>query len=272
MTLVKKNNGCEIGNKWYSFKFEYEKRAGYFNGVKIHYLFAATFAPPEPLISEKDYDNVITPLIKGNSILPRKNIRNIVLDPGHGGKDHGAQTKYLEKDINLAIAKALRDELRRRGYNVFMTRDSDYLLDLEKRPEKAAFYKADLFISIHCNSASSRYIRGVETYLLTPEGSPSTSDKKKSASFQRGNAYNKQNVLLAYLIQRCILGNTGTDDRGVRHARFAVLKTAPCPAVLVECGFLTNEWEMKNLAWSNYQKGIAEGIAEGIAYYSRSLK
>jgi N-acetylmuramoyl-L-alanine amidase len=272
MTLSKSEKTCEIRNKYSSFKFEYEKRHGYFNGVKIHYLFVPVFAPPEPLISEKDYKFVLEPLLRASVVLPRKNVRNIVIDPGHGGKDNGAQTKYREKDLVLSIAFKLRDELRKKGYNVYMTRESDYFIELDDRTKKAAQYKADLFISIHCNSAPSKYVRGIESYCLAPEGTPSTSDKTASFTVQRANAFNNQNMCLAYLVQRCLLGNTGTEDRGVRHARFSVLRTAPCPAVLVECGFLTNDWEMKNLAWSKYQDGLAEGIAEAISYYSKTVK
>ncbi len=272
MSLSKKNTGCGIGSKFSSFSFEYEKRHGSFNGVKMHYLFAPVFAAPEPLVSELDYRKIIDPLLRASVSLPRKNIRNIVIDPGHGGKDNGAQTKYREKDINMAISFSLRDQLRRRGFNVFMTREKDVFLDLDRRTAMAASLKADLFISIHCNATSSRYVRGIETYCLTPSGAPSTIEKKASSGWQKGNSFDSQNIVLAYLVQRCLVGNTGTEDRGVRHARFAVLKSAPCPAVLVECGFLTNEWEMKNLAWSKYQQGIAEGIAEAVAHYSKPVK
>jgi N-acetylmuramoyl-L-alanine amidase len=272
MVLTKGREGCEIRSRLASFSFTYEKRAGLYNGVKIHYLFAPVFAAPEPLVSEKDYKLILDPLIRGARTFQKKPAKTVLIDPGHGGKDSGAQTRYREKDLNMAISRKLRTELQKKGFTVYMTRDSDVFIELENRPAKALSYKADIFISIHCNSAQDRYVRGIETYYLTPEGSPSTSDKKSKNTVEKGNSFNKQNLCLAYLIQRCALGNTGADDRGVRHARFAALRGAPCPAVLVECGFMTNGREEKNLAWSKYQEGIAEGIAEAIVHYNSMMK
>ncbi|HRR06510.1 MAG TPA: N-acetylmuramoyl-L-alanine amidase [Victivallales bacterium] len=272
MSLRTKNDGCEIrkGNTYFSFTFE--KRAGNFSGIGINYLYPPVHISGQSLVSELDYRRIIIPLLTPAYGITPKRIKNIVIDPGHGGKDNGAQTLYKEKDINLSISLKLQNELTKRGYKVFLTRSNDRGLELEDRTAFAKKVNADIFISIHCNATSNRYIRGIETFCLTPEGAPSTSDKKPSSTFLKGNSFNNQNIFLAYLVQRFLIGNTATIDRGIKHARFVVLKTAPCPAVLVECGFLTNNWEMKNLAWTKYQQAIAESIAQAVTYYSNTIK
>lgn len=272
MSLKQTNDGCEIRNQSARFYFYYEKRSGSLNGIAINYLYSPVYLSGIPLVSEADYKKLILPLLYPNFVIPKKTVKRVVIDPGHGGKDNGAQTLYREKDLNLAIALKLRDELKKRGFVVFMTREKDTFLELEQRTAIAEKVKADIFISIHCNSASNRYIRGIETFCLTPEGAPSSSEKKASGSKQRGNAFDNQNVYLAYLIQHFLIGNTASQDRGVKHARFAVLRTSSCPAVLVECGFLTNQPEMKNLAWGKYQQALAEAIAAAIVYYSKTVK
>jgi N-acetylmuramoyl-L-alanine amidase len=270
MTLTKRHDGCEIRNKNSAFSFTFEKRTGLYNGVKIHYLYASCIVGSEPLISEKDYKFIIDPLVRGPKQPRGKVIKTIVIDPGHGGKDDGAEAEgNKEKNLVFIIAKKLRDKLRAKGFNVYLTREKDVFIDLDNRPAKAKTYKADIFISIHCNAAADKQVKGLETFCLTPEGAPSTSDKNSKSSAFQGNKFNKENICLAYLVQRCVLGNTGAADRGIKHARFAVIKGAPCPAVLIETGFLTNAREGKNLAWSKYQDGIADGIAEGISYYAR---
>lgn len=264
---------CDMRNSSANATFVYNKREGKINGITVNYMFPPYVTGMEPMISEVDFNLLLEPVIRSSA--PRYRVGIIVVDPGHGGKDNGAQGRiYTEKDLNLLIARRLKDILRAKGYIVTLTRDKDVFIELEDRPGKAAAMKADLFVSIHCNSAGRGVsaINGIESYCLTPEGAPSTADAKaKNGNRERGNLNNKNNYLLAYNVQRSILRNTGATDRGVKHARFAVLKDAPCPAMLVEAGFMSNLNEERNLGTGAYQDKLAFGIADGIIAYHRAM-
>lgn len=271
MSLNKIPGGCEIRSSYGRISCLYDKREGYLNNVKIHYLFAPTLSGGNSLLSNADFYYVIDP-VQRKFALQKQTLNTIVIDPGHGGEDKGASGKlYQEKKLTLLLAKKLKAVLKAKGYNVYLTREFDQTLALEQRPAKCRYYGADLFISIHCNSANNPAISGIETYCLTPEGAPSTSDSKAKWNKERGNAFNKNNFYLAYLIQKNLLQATSAEDRGVRHARFKVLKEAPCPAVLVETGFISNRYEERKLGQPEYEDKIVNGIAKAIVYYANSL-
>ncbi|MFA6293521.1 MAG: N-acetylmuramoyl-L-alanine amidase [Victivallales bacterium] len=273
MDLQPGDKFCDMRNRSSNATFVFNKREGKINGITVNYMFPPYVAGVEPMISEFDFNLLLDPVIR--SAVPRCRVGIIVLDPGHGGKDNGAQGRlYNEKDLNLQIARRLKDVLRAKGYIVLLTRDKDVFFELGDRSGKASAMKADLFVSIHSNSAGRGVsaINGIETFCLTPEAAPSTADAKaKNVSKERGNAYNKNNYLLAYNVHRSILRNTGATDRGVKHARFAVLKDAPCPAILVETGFMSNLYEERKLGTGAYQDKLAFGIADGIIAYHRAM-
>ena len=266
-----KEETCELSNRWSRVSFVFDKREGKFNGVKINYLFVPVLSDNQALVSEKDFNFVLEPLFRSYSI-PKQSVKTILIDPGHGGEDPGAQgRKYREKDITLQIAKKLRVALLKKGYKVYLTHDKDSNISLDSRSAKCRAVGADLFISVHCNAAENKKITGVETYCLTPEGAPSTSDSKPGQKKENGNTFNKNNFFLAYRIHLAMLTSTKSFDRALKHARFAVLRNAPCPAVLVEVGFLSNSWEEKRIAGDDYQDKVVNGIVDGVTRYGKTL-
>ena len=198
----------------------------------------------------------------------------ICLDAGHGGQDVGATSpdgRTHEKTITLDIARRVERLLRKDGFEVLLTRrDNQTTQQLAERPFKAYRWRADAFVSIHLNSSSTPSARGVETYVLPALGMESSSyhenkPSKESTLKYPGNASDVGNVQLGFAIQRRLLGATGLEDRGLRRARFVVLREASMPAALVECAFLTAS---KDLAFLRSEAGrdkIARGIYEGIA-------
>ncbi|TVY06647.1 N-acetylmuramoyl-L-alanine amidase CwlD [Paenibacillus cremeus] len=191
----------------------------------------------------------------------------IALDAGHGGPDGGAQSKdgLVEKDVNLAITKYLRDYLQQAGALVVMTREEDKDLanpttkglsmrkteDLLKRAEFISQQNSDLFVTIHLNSIPSVKWSGAQTF------------------FYSGN--NKDNQVLATLIQEEIKKNLKNTDRVAKQAdkEIYLLKAMKIPSALVEVGFLSNPTEAQMLRDSAYQKKIAASIYQGILrYYS----
>lgn len=264
--------GVILYSKTRRLEMSYTRREGSINGVRAYFLTPVLYLDKRAYISENDFIKVIDPIFKVK--LPRKHpIRTIMLDPGHGGSDPGAPGPVLrEKQINLLVALKLRRALQLLGFRVIMTRDRDTFPTLSARSAMCARYKPDLFISIHCNSAGNRSVNGVETFLMTPPRAASTADKKPRATAYTGNNADRNNSRLAYEIQSSILKFTRAHDRGIRHARFAVLRNATCPAVLIECGFLSNTQEGRKLATNEYQNRLVAGIVSGIARYAYAVK
>jgi N-acetylmuramoyl-L-alanine amidase len=122
------------------------------------------------------------------------------------------------------------------------------------------------------NIASDRNVNGIETFVMTPAGAASTYDRKTNWRRENGNSFDKNNLRLGYEIHKSMIKKTKAPDRGVKRARFVVLKDAPCPAVLLETGFLSNPKEERALGRGSYQQTLALAIAEGIIKYSRAVK
>jgi N-acetylmuramoyl-L-alanine amidase len=213
-------------------------------------------------------------------------VRRVVIDPGHGGHDTGAIGKQgtREKDVTLAISKKLAEQLRERGLEVILTRDDDRYLKLEARAELANEARGDLFISIHCNSATNRKLRGVETYTLNI-----SSDRYSMRLAARENATSEKGVsdlqfILADLATKANTGEssrlanqvqkslvsalsreyTGIKDLGHKEALFYVLLGVKMPAILVETSFLSHAEEETRLGSEEYQDDVAEAIAQGV--------
>ncbi len=218
-------------------------------------------------------------------------VKTIVIDPGHGGHDPGAPGYYKnvwEKDIVLNLAKKLAKTLRDRlQISVLLTRSTDKKLTLEERTAIANTKKADLFISLHCNAAKNRRLKGIETYLLNL-----ATDEKAIAVAARENATSEKNISdLEYILSDLMkhakinesrrLANTvqtsfvkgmkknysGIDDHGVKQAPFYVLLGARMPSILIETGFISNKQECKNLMSDSYQTAISNTITDGIQKY-----
>ena len=182
------------------------------------------------------------------SIPVKSGSKVVVIDPGHGGRDPGAVGNGLyEKNVVFSISNLVIAELRRRGVNAISTRSSDVEIDLQPRVNKAEGVRANAFVSIHANaiSRSRPDINGLETYYYA------------SSSGYR----------LARNIHNSILQTVGLADRGIRQARFYVLRQTSMPAVLVETGFITGAQDSSNFKSEAYRKKMAKGIADGIISY-----
>lgn len=271
------SNSSETG-RWRAngMTIEAQNRKPYvvFNGTNVYTGSALSSTGRKFFIQDRDWKNHVLPILKPQTIKQyRKAIKTIAIDPGHGGKDPGkiSATGMREKTYALDVCTRLKAQLQARGFNVVMTRSKDVFIDLEKRPAIANDADADLFISIHFNSAASKAARGLETWMLTPVGEASFGNKRVKTEGDRGNANNAANLLLAYKVQSSICNKIDIDDRGVKCANFAVLRDLKCPGILVECGFFTNPAEAALIATSNRRDQLAIGIAEGVLAYARAL-
>lgn len=200
--------------------------------------------------------------VKPLSILTKPNTTlTIIIDPGHGGYDVGAQGKrgLNEKDINLDISKRVRTKLLENGINVVMTRSRDVFVTLWERANMTRQYKADLFVSIHSNAARSKSINGTEIFFFgTPNSKLNGSNYKKNLT---------KSFKFAYQVKNHLKSELKNNTRGVKNARYFVLRNAMIPAVLIEVGFISNPWEENKLIRSSYREQIAKAIAQSILDY-----
>jgi len=272
MHIVTTQKGCELRSRYSALGVTFQKRGARFNGMKINLLNAPFLKKGQPMISEVDFLSFLEPLLRKKALTHGK-VKTIMIDPGHGGKDSGAKGKrYKEKDIVLKISQKLRYFLEAKGYKVILTRSDDRFPTLLDRTEMCSKYNPDLFLSIHCNAAGAKSANGIETFCMTPAGSASTTDIKPSYKKEKGNAFNKNSARLAVEVQKQLLKETNAHDRGVKHARFFVLKKGSSPGVLIEAGFLSNYPEESKLGSSAYQTKIAKAIANAVIIYTKAVK
>lgn len=167
----------------------------------------------------------------------------VILDPGHGGHDRGAAIGFVyEKHLALDTARRVQQLLQSAGLKVVMTRESDVFIPLEGRSSIGNSHSGAIFVSIHYNYSRGGSGHGIETFHC-----------------------HDNSAQLAGYIQAYVIKETGLDNRGVKHANFHVIRaTTRNPAVLVECGFVSNRSERGAMMAGNYRERIAEGIAKGI--------
>lgn len=271
------NSHAEIASKWSSLKFKLHQRYFQFNGQRVYLGVPIALHKQNLYISERDYAQTLKPLLFPHRFDPKPKLYHIVIDAGHGGKDGGAQNsglKLKEKSLALDLSKRLKTKLERYGYKVTMTRDNDRFIDLKDRPAIANKLNADLFISIHFNAVDSSKVDGAECFVMTPAGHPSTNHSKVTSGAKKtypGNQDNPWSLLAGYHIQKEMVGSTNASDRGLKRARFAVLRDLKCPGVLVEGGFITHPREGRNIGSAAYREKIADGIVSGILQYQKAL-
>jgi len=237
---------------------------------------------PEP-VPAGEVELAITPpaLPDDDRVRP---LRRVVIDPGHGGADTGAVGRrgIMEKDVNLAVARELKQYLERAGdLDVVLTRSRDEALDLDARAEAANVAGGDLFISLHCNSWFDDQALGFETYFLSPASSDwarsveAAENGEPAAGREPGdvefiiwelvqNRFITRSSQFAEFLQARACIELGLPDRGVRQAGFRVLVGAYMPAVLVEMGFLSHAKEELQLGERGYQRQLARTIGEAV--------
>jgi N-acetylmuramoyl-L-alanine amidase len=182
------------------------------------------------------------------SSVQARSFRTVVIDPGHGGHDKGGQWGLVyEKHLALDTSARLEKELKNRGFRTVMTRRSDYFISLPERVRIAKKYSDAIFVSVHYNYTWKQGVTGIETFYTSGQSQP-----------------------LASYVQSGMMSKVRTTNRGVKFARFYVINHATCPAILVECGFVSNAGERSRMKSAWWRQSLAEGIADGIVRYRRS--
>ncbi len=220
------------------------------NGARCWLCFPLVEQNGKFLVARTDVAKTIEPQLRPHRVPNAGKVETVVLDAGHGGHDKGAVSRYgNEKDFALDVARKLRPLLQAKGLRVIMTREGDYFVPLEVRAQIANAARNSIFVSIHFNATDrDPNATGFEIFSFTPRGAPSTSDDwvtPTALSMQAGSEVDAQSMALSACIYHSLLGHIPEFDRGIKRARFAVLRLTRVPAVLVEGGFLTERGESK---------------------------
>ena len=258
-----------IRGQYTSLQFTADGREAMLNGSKVWLHVPVIKVRGHWSLSDADAQFVVDPLVRPSAYLGARGARTVVLDAGHGGKDPGttSRTGLKEKDLVLDIALRARAHLAAAGLRVVLTRDRDRFWELEDRPYLAARGGGDVFVSLHLNAAASRSVQGIETFVTAAANYPPTAGGTGRFPAVPNNQFNHSSHVLGNQLQRALVGITRAEDRGLKHARFAVLRNSAMPAALVECGFLSNAQEAQKLATPSYRETAALGIAQGILNY-----
>jgi N-acetylmuramoyl-L-alanine amidase len=279
-TWVKTSERLSLKSETMRLELEVDSREVMVNGMRVFMGEGARLYKHTLRISKIDAEKLLGPIVRpGNGQGSVPSLRVIALDAGHGGRDPGKENKKLgvnEKTVTLDVVKRLEKLLTQQGYKVVLTRKTDVYVELGDRPEAATRAGADLFISVHFNAVASdvERVSGTETYTMTPQYQRSASDNERDsmdAIANPGNTNDHWNAVLGYHLQRAMLSDLKTSDRGMKRGRLAVLRLATCPAVLVEAGFLSNTAEAKKISTPEYRQKIAEAVADGIKAYANAL-
>lgn len=247
-------------------------REALINGVRQWLAFPVTAHDDRLLISRLDLAKAIEPNLRPEMIAGLAPVRTVVLDPGHGGHDRGAVSVFgNEKDFALDVCQRAKKLLEAKGLKVVMTRSSDVFVPLQKRPAVANQIPNSVFVAVHFNDAlSNPAASGFEIFSITPRGAPSTADATLSTRDLRnepGNAVEVPSLALSLSIYHSLLGNIPEVDRGIKHARFAVIRLSTVPAVLVEGGFVSSSSEVRLIANPAWRQKLAEAIVTGVENY-----
>jgi len=246
----------------------------YINNLKFILSYPIEEVGGEPVVSRMDLTKIIEPVLRPSRIRDAAVIDSVVLDPGHGGHDNGAASVWgNEKTYALDVAWRAKALLEAQGLIVFMTRTTDEFIPLEERVRFANSHPNALFIAIHFNSGGSD-ASGIETYTLAPRGVPSMAADGPMLSDLRpcaGNVCDAENMALACATHASLICHARLYDRGIKRARFVVIRDIAIPGVLIEGGFLSNPGDARQIATAQYRQEEAQCIAIAVRNYRNAV-
>jgi N-acetylmuramoyl-L-alanine amidase len=267
-------NAIEMGSFGRSLRGAVGSNELYINGLKFILSYPISQLDGEPIVSRMDLTKVIEPVLRPSRIRDAAVIDSVVLDPGHGGYDNGAMSPWgCEKNYALDVAWRTKPLLEAQGLTVYMTRNDDEFIPLEDRVRFANMHPSALFIAIHFNSGDP-YANGIETYTLAPRGVPSMAADGPMLSDLRpnpGNVCDAENMALACATHASLISHARLYDRGIKRARFVVIRDITIPGVLIEGGFLSNPGDARLIATSEYREEEAQCIAIAVRNYRNAV-
>ena len=245
----------------------------YINNILFNLSYPIKEHQGKAMISTIDLAKLVDPVLRPSYIKKPIRFDTVVIDAGHGAHDSGAKGIYgYEKNYTLDMALRLKAALERRKFKTRLTRSNDTFLSLSQRVAFANRVDDAIFISIHFNSAGSRSANGIETYALAPQGTSSTGGGSyMRGSFLNGNVRDAENIALATAVHAHVIHELKSTDRGIKRARFNVLRGINKPAILFEGGFLSNSTEGKRIHSESYRDELTSAIANAVVKFQRAV-
>ena len=268
------NGLASLSNSTTRFQTQDGSRELYLNGLKFILNYPIEDSGGQLAISRMDLAKVVEPVLRPAKIRTSPP-RVVVLDAGHGGEDTGARSILgMEKDYALDVVLRARELLVRNGFIVRLSRSADVFVPLETRASFASQQSNAIFVSVHFNFSWGSDAEGIETYCLAPRGVPATNDPFPSLSDMfacPGNIHDAENIALATAMHASLITRLAAPDRGIKRARFVVLRDNLTPSVLIEGGFLTNARDAVRIASPAYRQLMADAILHGILTYNHAV-
>ena len=268
-----------LQSRWTRIDLQGDSQQAEINGLSVYLSEPVAVDRGRFFVSRPDVERLLRPILAPRLSPQPRLVRTVVVDAGHGGNDHGNENSRLrlqEKVFTLDVARRLEALLTRDGFKVVMTRRTDRRVELEDRVALAERAHADLFVSVHFNSFVQPSVAGAETFVLTPRHDESTPAAEHNRGMRNdrfpGNAFDDWNALLGYKVHRAVIAGLDASDRGLKRYRYYVLRMAPCPAVLVEAAFLSNDAEGRRVSSPAYRQRIASSIAAGVRSYADAVE
>lgn len=274
-TPAVEGNGFTLSGQGRTIKGRAGGREVFINNVKYVLCFPIISKGGRLLISAMDVTKIIEPVMRPGKIKNATAVRTVILDAGHGGHDSGARGPWgVEKEAALDVVMRARKLLQENGYNVRLTRMTDVFVPLEKRAAYANRYPNAIFVSVHFNKSKNAGGTGIETYALAPRGVPSMDEENLSYSdFKQypGHARDPENIALATAMHSSMLRHLQLYDRGIKRARFVVIRDVQIPGVLLEGGFMNHPVDARRISQSQFRDSFAKAILEGVNRYRSAV-
>jgi N-acetylmuramoyl-L-alanine amidase len=244
----------------------------FINNLKFNLSYPVVEHDGHLCMSRMDLTKVVEPVMRPGKIKNAEKINTIILDAGHGGHDNGAWSPFgWEKQFSLDVVFRAQKLFKEAGFKVVLTRSTDDFISLHERTEIANRYDNAIFIAVHFNSGGAG--TGLETYTLAPRGVPSMmADGPRISDLElcSGNAHDAENIALATATHAALVVKSKLFDRGIKRARFVVIRDINIPGVLIEGGFLSNSYDAKVIATAEYRQQMAASIVNAVNNYRRA--
>ncbi len=272
-SLQRNGNAFLVGSGDRSLRGEANSQDVHISRLKFILSYPVAEVAGVLCLSRVDLVKLVEPVLRPSRIEGAALVNTVVLDAGHGGSDSGAIGRFgAEKTFTLDVVLKAAELLGRSGYRVLLTRSSDEFVPLEERSKFANRFSSALFISVHFNAGGSG--TGVETFAMSPRGVPSMSLEGANLpnfNLYPGNRRDPENAALATASHAALLSRSGMLDRGIKRARFYVLRETALPGVLLEAGFISNPEDARKISSPWYRQQVAGGIVEGVNNYRRAV-
>lgn len=275
--IVRDGDSVTLENRSVTMTFKIGQRDCYLNNVRFLLIREIVETDSKLLISRFDLAKILDPILRPNYIEAAEEFRAVILDPGHGGSDPGYSNSLgSEAGYTLLLANKIKPLLKKRGFKVILTRDTDSTVSTGQRIALANQSEDPaVFISLHFSQGPDSE-RGIQTFRMAPQGVPHFTRAVQNSDCQvaTGNAQDAANVAFAVTVHGSALRRLGSNtfDRGVLYGRFAELIDLEHPAIRFEGGFMSHSDEAGLIHSEAYQKALAQGIADAVLKYRYAMR